>query len=657
MPPFGAQNPEDGNRIEELKESLYSRTAPPVRSRRKLRFSDEESTVQKGWERKEDADARPKSVLTKSYEDHSMSFFTKLFIGSAVFFIVALGIGTYLFFKGANLISADNIDIQISGPVSIPGGEPVKFDIKVINRNNVDLQVVDMSVDFPDGTTDPTDPTKELKTFREVLGDIPAGRSASKSVEAIIFGEENLQKQINVTATYSVKGSTSVFTKTKGYDVLIKSSPINATIDSFTEVTSGQEFEMKVSVKSNSPQTLKNVLMKASYPFGFTFISSDIKPLTDNATWRIGDVPPGGERKITIRGKIQGEDGDLRVFRFAVGAQSSLNSQTIGTEYMALEHHMTIEKPFVSLRMSFENDEGNEDYVASFEDPIRVRLEWFNNLPVSVSNMQITAKITGNAYAASGVEPESGLFRSATGEIVWNQQTNSELRSAGAGESGSVTFTVIPKDKSTARSLITNPGLLITASVSGNRTQESRVPESLSSVASRAVRVASVATLTGRIVRTIGPFTNGGPIPPKADNATTYTVIWTVDNTTSLLSNAQVTATLPAYVKWTGSYAPSKESIVYEPNSGTVTWNVGNVETHTLASRGTGVSARREVMFQISFEPGINQVGESPVLVNRTTLSATDDYTRVRLESVQESLTTRFSTDPSYREGYQNVVN
>ena len=81
------------------------------------------------------------------------SFFTKLLIGSVIFCLIAVGVGAYLFFNGKNLISADNIDVTIDGPVSVPGGEPVSFDIGIINKNNVDLQLVDMTVNFPAGTT------------------------------------------------------------------------------------------------------------------------------------------------------------------------------------------------------------------------------------------------------------------------------------------------------------------------------------------------------------------------------------------------------------------------------------------------------------------------------------------------------------------------
>jgi len=162
---------------------------------------------------------------------------------------------------------------------------------------------------------------------------IPAGGSVHKTVQVIIFGEQNTQKTLTVEITYQVRGSSQSFTKNRTYDVLVNSSPINLTVSSFKEITSGQEFDLKVDIKSNSSDTLKNVLVAAAYPFGFTYISSSIKPLPDNATWRIGDIPPGGEKVITIHGKLEGENQDARVFRVSVGAQSSRNQNVIGTEY------------------------------------------------------------------------------------------------------------------------------------------------------------------------------------------------------------------------------------------------------------------------------------------------------------------------------------
>jgi hypothetical protein len=643
--------PEEKSRIEELKKSLYSREAPDVRTRRKLRWTEKPTEVKSAWERPPEEDMRP-ADLNSQYEDHSMSFFTKLLIASAIFFIAAVGIGAYLFFNGSNLISANNIDIAITGPVSIPGGEPVSFDVNVINKNNIDLQLVDMSVNFPAGTTDPSNPAQSLQTYRKLIGDLPTGASTKETVHALIFGEENVQKQITVVLTYGIKGSTAVFTKTQTYDVLINSSPITVTASSFKQITSGQEFDLTVDLKSNSQETLKNVLLKAAYPFGYTFISANIPAQSDKATWKIGDIPPGADRKVVIHGRLEGEDSDTRVFRFTVGAASPSDPKQIDTQYTALSEDMTIEKPFISVGVSVDGDTPSSgDHIGQFGQSEHVTINWFNNLPTSVSNLTIDAKLSGTAYDKNSVQPDFGYFRSTTDDIIWNQQTNSDLASAGAGSSGTVSFTVNPRDLGTPSNPVVNPNLLISVSVSGNRTQESNVSGALSSAITRNIRISSNISLTGRIVRTVGPFANTGPVPPVAEKATTYTIIWTVDNTSNPVNNAQVVATLPPYVKWLGAISPATEDLTYDSNSGAVTWNIGNVPANTLGS-----AKRKEADFQISFQPGVNQVNQSPTLVNQATLTATDSFTGGPLHSQQDSLTTRFSTDPAYKDGNDRVT-
>jgi hypothetical protein len=641
---------DDKSHIDELKSSLYSRTAPDVRTRRKLRFSEDTPEIKTDWDHPGEM-VEPPVELNKKHKDHSMSFFTKLLIGSVVFCLIAVGVGAYLFFNGSNLISADNIDINIDGPVSISGGTPVSFDISIINKNNVNLQLVDMTVDFPVGTTDPNDTSEILQNYTKLIGNLPAGGSARETIKAIIFGEENLQKEITVTLTYGVEGSTSVFTKRRTYEVLINSSPINVSVSSFKEITSGQEFDLKVSLKSNSQEALRNVMLKASYPVGYSFISANLQPLVGDAIWKVGDIPAGGERIIIIHGKISGEDNDTRVFHFSVGAQSISDPKNIGTQYMAVDHSMTVEKPFISLSISVDNERGTEDYVGQFGRSLRVTLTWFNNLSNSVSNVNISTKLSGSAYDKTTVFPDLGFFNSANDEIVWSQKTNPDLASIGAGGSGTVSFTITPKNKGTSINLITNPVITLTANVSGNRTQESDVPRSISSAVTRNILISSDVSLSGRIVRTIGPFLNTGPIPPKAERSTTYTVVWDVDNTSNALSGAQVTATLPSYVKWQNMVSPNTEDVTYDQNSGLVTWKIGNVDAHTLSSL-----RRKEVAFQVSFTPSINQVGQFPTIVNQATLVATDSFTNTALQSSQGYLTTRFSTDPGYKSGQDMVT-
>lgn len=641
--------PEEKNRIEELKQSLYSRNAPDIRSRRKYRATNEALEVPPDWDN-DDKSSETGTVPGQHEGRHRMSFFTKLLIASVTFCVVAVGIGAYIFINGANFISGNNIEIDVNGPISIPGGTPVSFSITVRNKNTVALKTADLEVRFPAGTTDPADTTQSLEVYREVLGDIPSGGSVTKTVQAVIFGEQNLQKKVIAAVTYGIAGSNSVFTKESSYDVIVNSSPISVSVSSLEQAISGVAFDLNISVKSNSTNTIKNVIMRAAYPFGYSFRSATIQPANGDNIWSIGDIPPGGERKISIRGVLTGEDSDLKVFHFAVGARSPTNPSAIGTMFMETEQVLTIEKPFVSVAIAVDNDVSQGDLTGFIGRPLNVNVRWANNLPETLSNVIITAHLSGSAYDKNNVSAWSGYFRSSTDDIVWDQKTNPELASVSAGASGSLSFSVTPSESQGSYTHVLNPTITISGMASGDRPSSVNVPLNTGSVV-RKIRIATSASLSGSVVRNVGFIQNYGPIPPVAEQKTTYTVIWSLGNTSNTITNAAVTATLPPHVSWTGQVSPAGEDIAYDKNSGQVTWNVGNIEAFT-----SSVNARKEVQFQISLEPSVDQIGTAPILINKADFSGTDSWTKSKIESSQGFLTSRFSADPTYKAGDEIVV-
>ncbi len=656
--------PEDKSKIEELKKSLYSRNAPDIRVKRRLRLGERDTDkddVQTDWEHPEGGlygEAGEKAELNQEYKNSSSSFFVKFFIGSVVFFIIAMSIGAYLIYNGDNIISANNIDITIDGPVTVAGGDPISFGVQVNNKNNIKLQTVDISVDFPAGTVDATDRSKELKQFRETVEDISPGGIGQKTVRAVLYGEENSKKEIIVNVSYRVAGSNAVFQKQKTYEILISSSPLSLSVSALKEITSGQELEFEVTLASNSADVIKNLLLRAVYPFGFTLTSTDVKTEGNGSTWKIGDIPPHGKKIIKFKGKLEGQDNELRVFRFTTGAQSLKKSGTIGTEYITVAKEISIKKPFISASIAFNDDTDDGIYIGAFNSPVKVTVSWFNNLSTSIIDGEIHLKLSGNAFDKVSVFPGDGLYRSADNEIVWNGITTPGLADIGAGGSGSVTFNFAPRDFNTPSRSVTDPSIALDVSVSGKRVSEANVPESIVSSAQRLVRISSQLSLSSMIARSgisAGasgrPFENTGPIPPKAEKQTTYTINWVVDNTANTITGAEVRALLPAYVKWLNKVSPSGEDISYDSKSGEVVWRVGNVDSHTAQS-----GHHRQVSFQIGFEPSVTQVGQSPLLVQDTTLTGQDDFTGATLTSTQPALSTNFSSDPSFKDGYDKVA-
>lgn len=79
----------------------------------------------------------------------------------------------------------------------------------------------------------------------------------------------------------------------------------------------------------------------------------------------------------------------------------------------------------------------------------------------------------------------------------------------------------------------------------------------------RTVKVNSSFQLSSRAVHYTGPFGNSGPMPPRVGQNTTYTILWSITNSSNDVSRAKVTAVLPLYVKWTGVSSSGDVSFNY----------------------------------------------------------------------------------------------
>ena len=163
----------------------------------------------------------------------------------------------------------------------------------------------------------------------------------------------------------------------------------------------------------------------------------------------------------------------------------------------------------------------------------------------------------------------------------------------------------------------------------------------VSTLEQKTFKISSLYKVSGRVLQRSGNITNSGPLPPNSSSPTTYTIVWSVTNSTNVLSDGTVRATLPSYVDWTGATFPATENISYNSVTREVVWRLGNI----APSVGYN-SPVREASFQVRLNTSASQAGTSPVLVDVSSASGRDEYTGVMLESNWTSLNTRLGSDP-----------
>jgi hypothetical protein len=632
--------PKDKSSLDVLQKELYSRNAHTTPATHAPTFHTKRYDVAEGWKPEHDET----STVQPAPQPHM--FIKRLLTASIAFFVIATALALYVFYGGRNIVSAENVQISVAGPVSIAGGEELALQISVSNNNRTPLEETKLMIEFPEGTRATAGSDDELRRVTESLGTIESGGKETKLVKAVLFGEEGSSKTIRVRVEYGVDGSNAVFVKEQEYDVSVTSAPVVLLIDSPGQTTSGQDLEFTVTAISNSPKTLPDVILEAEYPFGFVFGNADPKPDAGSTVWHLGRLEPQEKRTVTLRGVLSGQDEEDRVFRFTAGTSGT--NTPIGTAFITVAEPIAIKRPFIGFALSVNGEKG-ETVRSGYGEPVRVEVAWANNTKTEVRDLSIAVKLDG-PFDERTVVPDKGFYRSSDNTVLWDASTEPSLRVAGPGKSGKVVFSVRPLAASKS-SEIKNPEISLAASIKGSRFIEDGAAENLVSSAERKVRISSKINLAARALYTSGPFKNTGPFPPQAEAETTYTIVWALSNASSDLSNVAVAATLPANVRYTGSADPSGEKISFNAATRQVVWNAGAVAAGLGYFRPV-----REVSFQVGLTPSKNQIGKVPDILGILSATGRDTWTNASLSGEGQALTTTLSTDPGFKIGFDKVV-
>lgn len=541
------------------------------------------------------------------------------FLGIAViFFLVALGFFAYYFTIGGGSMnpSASNIDIAVAGPPQISGGTVTTLAVVVTNHNSVPLVLSELAFTFPAGTKSATDLSTDMPTQRVSLGTIAPGESRRGEVSAVFSGIAGTRSSVKAELDYRLEGSNSVFVASTDYELQYGTAPLAISVDGSNEAIAGQPMQFSVTVSSNSNVPIKDTALQANYPFGFTFASSDPSP--DAAGyWKLGDINPGVSKTITMKGVLSGETGDVKTIRFTAGAAGT-TSAAVSTPFAQADRQLTISQKFLALGVSVAGTPSAT--VVSPGEDVPVTVSYQNNLSTAIQDVVIVARLSGMQIDGSTVRSTNGFYRSSDNSILWDKTTTGgALASVAPGAKGTLQFTFTVPSSSALKSL-SNPRLSFSVSAAGKRMSESNVPETLQAATVQAVGVASDLELAAQGLYYANPFGSKGPIPPKAGTETTYAIVFTITNTTNTISQAKLTAQLPPYVRWLGTYSPSYEKISFNQTDGTVTWDVGDIKP------GVGVNgtSARQAAIAIGFSPSTSQIGDQPALIQDITLAGVD---------------------------------
>jgi len=630
------------HRLDDVNRKLYSKTMRPKLSRRGV-FSEKSDSVSHEWKADEPSVASEKPQTMKL----QTSFFKRFFVFSSVLLGIAIVFAGYMFIRGTKNVSGDNIEINVIGNTFTGGGEELPLQVEVINKNHVALELTDLLIEYPKGA----ETGSEMVHSRISLGTIAGGESKIVPFSVTLFGQEGSSQNINLSLEYHIQDSNAIFVKDATHSIVLSSAPLVVTVDAPESIAPNQNVTFMVTVRQNSEASVENLGLEVEYPFGFRFDSSVPEPIQGNNIWQLGDLAGGAEKTIKVTGTLLGEEGESRSLRFYVGALDPANLSRVAVIYSSTMTTIAIKEPFLDAEIFYAGTNGDTFIVSSGKE-ITADINWKNNLPIKINNVQIVARFSGNAFDPTKVSADNAFFDSNTNELTWYEKTNKTLRVVEPGTSDSFNFKFTPKPLAIGSSVINDPEVNIEVSIRGNQSLDGNIPETVEKVNSVSFHLNTALELSGRTLYATGPFANTGAIPPRVGMPTTYTITWNVTSSANSVTDATVKATLPLYVTWKGAISPANETVLYNANTREISWRLGTV------ARGSGYSTGvREASFQVEFLPSTEQVGKIPELVTKPALAGTDSFTGTYLQSTWGALTTRLTGEPGSIESEWRVTN
>jgi len=532
---------------------------------------------------------------------------------------VLISLGAY-YYK-TNVYSRGSLKLEILASSEIDAFNNVEYIVKYKNNGNVVLEEPELSFQYPENSFPENDqPQRVIKK----LEDIYPGEEKTVSFNGRVFGKEGETPKALASIRYKPRNLKAFYESNTEFVARIKFVPITFELDLPSRIEAGKEVDFSLNYFSNADFPVSGLRAKIEYPLsGFEFVKSNPQAL-DKTEWDLPLLNKAEGGRIQISGKISGELNEQKNFKATLGVWKDgkfilLKEVTKGVQILAST---------ISLLQMIN---GSQDFIASPGDMLHYEIFFRNTGEESFQNLFLVARLEGKAFDFNTIKTTDGQFNKGDNSIIWDYQRVSKLGFLGQGEEGKVEFWVNLKDKwdvasNQEKNVVLKDNLILFQS---RDDFENKVNSKLEIVQKGFFQDNNI-------------FGNNGPVPPRMNSITTYTITWEAKNYFNDVRDVKVRAVLPQWVSLTGKILPQDARLTFDSQSRELLWQVGDLAaTQGVLNPGPTVS------FQVSFSPELSQWGQAPFIINQATISGEDAWTGSILQSSTQAINTTLPDDPT----------
>jgi uncharacterized repeat protein (TIGR01451 family) len=539
--------------------------------------------------------------------------------------------------------SPERVTVAVEGPTDVVAGEEVEYTIRYTNNAFVDLINPRLTVELPEALIDENltllgQDREEVRNFE--LPTIEARTEGSVTVKGRLIGEEGSIHFVRAVLNYTPSGVSSSFDTNRELATTIQDSPLVVDVQTPLEAASGDTVRYQISIKNDGKTDLTNLELRMEYPEGFTYISSDY-PISDgdNSVFAIDRLESEELFEIIIDGTLEGEVDAIQVLKVQVGL-----IQDAGFTLFATNQNSTkMAEPYIALSQSIE---GRNSLRADAGETITYTVNFRNNTDVRIGEGALSVKLDSPLFDLSTVRANGADFDASNNTLTWFASRVPELEALAPNQSGEVQFRVRIIDRVPIQTFNDVNYILNTTA----QFESEEVPTPLGVNKIITANTTEVKLNTRLLTDTklffqdsASTIVNSGPLPPKVNQTTTFTLYWEVQNLTNDVNGVKMTTTLPANVQWTGQFNTNGVgSLSYNERTKQIEWNIGEVPANTGILRPV-----YRAIFQVSLTPAPNQIGESPKILDPINVTGTDTFTQRVLDTRLNDVILSEIEDPS----------
>lgn len=516
--------------------------------------------------------------------------------------------------------SEKDVVFQLAGPMQAMSGGEVTYKLKWANNTKLDLKNLSFRFSYPEDSVVIKDGLAAGETnIGFSLDKLASGESGEREFKAFLVGDKGNIKDAKASLIFYANGLSSSFEKSSTASTTIVSLPVPLTLVAPPSVVSGQPVTYILDYRNESNADISDLRLEFAFPDGFKPVKTTPNPTTGGNVWDIPLLKQNGGSRITIDGTLSGNERESK--ELSVALKRKVNGQFV--DYEKAKTTTIISSPLLGLVISV-ND--IKDYAAHLGDTLQYTVRYRNSSNKSLQGLTLTVKLEGDMYDFTSVVPGSSFFDSGANTLTWNSGGVRDFSTFAPGTSGQVNFSVKLK-QGFVSGVAGSRNLLVksTATLSTFNVPTGIDGQEVSTSTSLVTKITTQPALTQLIYYSDPVTGSSGPLPPQVGKETLFTVHWQLVNPGNDTSAAKITAILPPGVAWknvvsTGTGQPLP---VFNKNSSEVSWNIGTLP------QSVGVSTPKyEATFQMGLTPSATQQGAAAELLNNTTFTGTDSFTR-----------------------------